>query len=281
MIKRIYKIKCVNKGVIMEYLSEEEIKKIEFDILFQFHNYCIENDIYYTLAGGTLLGAIRHKGFIPWDDDIDVMLPRLEYNKLLKKLIEKPISEDISLIGPGHKNYYYPFAKLQNHKTVAKMEDNLSEHGVWIDIFPLDNLPEDDRLLRHLFRKTRFMRALVIAMTTDLKKCGCSVKKIVKIFMLLISMLIGKKRIIQIADRIAQTYNDTDSEFIGGALWGYGVGERMSKSGYMESIQVEFENYKFNAPSCWDSYLTGLYGDYTKYPPIEQQKSHAIYAWYK
>ena len=167
----------------MNYLTLDEVKKIELDILIQFDTFCKNEGLYYTLAGGTLLGAIRHKGFIPWDDDIDVMMPREDYNRMLQIVRDKKNGSKFDFLIPGDPDYFYPFAKFCDNETVAEMDDNYSKHGIWIDIFPMDNLPEDNEFLRKFFKKTRFWRAVVISMTTKLSGEKNIKKKIAKLIL--------------------------------------------------------------------------------------------------
>lgn len=263
----------------MNYFTLDEVKQTELNILIQFDDFCQREGFYYTLAGGTLLGAIRHKGFIPWDDDIDVMMPREDYNRLLKTLKTKKISEDLDSLMPGDPGYFYPFAKICNNKTIAEMDDNTSKHGIWIDVFPMDNLPEDSTLLKKMFKKTRFWRAVVISMTTKLSGENSIKKKVAKLTLKIFANVYGKENVIKKANKVAQSYNNTPCEYIGGALWGYGPGERLKKKSYLTSCRVEFEQYEFNAPQCWKEYLTGLYGDYMKLPPVEKRQTHHLKAW--
>lgn len=263
----------------MNYLTLDEIKQAELNILIAFDDFCKREGFYYTLAGGTLLGAIRHKGFIPWDDDIDVMIPRDEYNRLLKALKNKKINEDLDVLAPGDSGYFYPFAKIYNNKTIAEMEDNTSKHGIWIDVFPMDNLPENDVLCKKLFRKTRFWRAVVISMTTKLSGEKNAKKKIAKLVLKMYAGIYGKENVVKKSNQISQQYNNSSCKYIGGALWGYGTGERLDKKSYLTPCDVEFERHIFNAPKCWEEYLIGLYGEYMKLPPVEKRQTHHLKAW--
>lgn len=264
----------------MKLLSDNEIKEIELEILVEFHNFCKKHNLYYTLSGGTLLGAIRHRGFIPWDDDIDVMMYRSDYNRLIDLLRRERISEKLDYLLPSEE-YLYPFMKIFRNDTVAKMEDNNTEHGIWIDIFPLDNLPSDTSKVRRSFLKSRFYRSCIIAMTSDLTAIKKDFKWFSKLILKKSCRLIGYKRVLDRTSTASQRYNQEETEYIGGLLWGYGIGEKMNKVEFFQPNSVKFENYEFTAPSCWEEYLIGIYGNYNELPPLEKRKGHGILAYMK
>lgn len=265
----------------MKSLSGNEIKKIELEILVSLSTFCKQNNIYYTLAGGTLLGAIRHKGFIPWDDDVDIVLPRKEYDKFLELTKINKIANQIEVIRPGDKDYYLPYAKVCDTKTVIDENGNLTNHGIWIDVFPLDNFPNNTVITKLWLYKSRILRAIIISMTSNLHNKNFSFKTISKSFFSVIANIVGKNKIVQKANKNARIFNSTKSKFIGGALWGYGIGERMKEEAYLKPEIVKFEGYNFNAPSCWDEYLKGLYGDYLVLPDEDKRKTHSVKAWYR
>lgn len=257
-----------------------DIKHSELNVLIKFHNFCEKHHLYYTLAGGTLLGAIRHKGFIPWDDDIDVMMPRSDYQKLLYMVKNGKTDNNPTFLLPGEGGNVCPFIKAVDPNIIAHSVGGLSDIPLSIDVFPLDNLPEDDQELGKFFKKARVLRASIIAYDADLKVCKVNLKYFAKIILKVYVKVVGLKRIIKRIDEFSQTYNDRNTGYIGGIMWGYGVGERMKIESYMHNVSVEFEGNSFNAPSCWKNYLTGLYGDYMQLPPKEKRKSHEIKAWY-
>ena len=144
----------------MKEMSLQEIKKIELNLLIEFDKLCKKNNLYYTLCGGTLLGAVRHKGFIPWDDDIDVIMPRGDYDKLLNEdnidKTELPKYVEIANWKMGNMNY--PFMKFMDKRTIInpKYVDDNKSNKIWIDVFPIDGNPKDEKQLRRLYKKSLF-----------------------------------------------------------------------------------------------------------------------------
>lgn len=266
----------------MKELSSKEIKKIELDILKDFDIFCKENNLKYYLSGGTLLGAIRHKGFIPWDDDIDVCMPRKDYDRLIDIFPEK-YEEKYILRSIKKKNFLYPFIKIVNIKTKIDCEytENEFENNLWIDIFPVDGLPNDEKELKNIYDKVKFYRKLLLLNFAKINKGKTLLKKIFKPFAIIIARLIGTKFCLKKIENIALTYDYDKSNYVGAITWGlYGVGERMKKVEFEKVIYVDFEGYKFPAFSCWNSYLRGLYKNYMELPPVEKRKTHDMKAYY-
>ena len=265
----------------MVELSLEEIKMIELSLLTEFDRLCKENGLYYTLCGGTLLGAVRHKGFIPWDDDVDVLMPRPDYDRLLNNininLGDLPSYMKIVSWKNGLSNY--PFIKLVDERTKVDVEHfNSYLNGVhlWLDIFPMDGNPVKRRDLCKIYRKMKFLRKILAIKLSEGKRAKTSVKRLVKPVLIKCLRVIRFRRLCNIMDDLAKSYDFESLEYIGGTLWGYGPQERIKKEGYMRGISVEFEGRKFNAPSNYKEYLTGLYQDYMKLPPKEQRIKHGI-----
>lgn len=267
-------------GVVMKKIELAEIKKCEVDLLKKFSQYCDENNLCYVLGGGTLLGAIRHKGFIPWDDDIDLMMPRTDYEKFLQlqqenKLFEvRTISDNSSCI---------PFIKILDSHTIVDSAyvETPNANSLWIDIFPIDGLPSDEKELKKKYRYALILKKSLIVAMTKVVYGTTSVKRISKAVLRFPLKMIGSYRLARWIDRYCKKIKFEDSEFVGGLCWGYGPQECMPRKEWLARVKVEFEGHEFWAPGCWDLYLRSLYGDYMKLPPEEKRVTHNMVAYVK
>ena len=187
-------------------ISREECRKIQMNILLVLDDICKRNDLNYYLGYGSMLGAVRHKGYIPWDDDIDICLFREDYDKLIKILKEQQEINWLDIVDSSVGEYYYPFAKATDNRTIAKMEDNITPHGIWVDIFPIDNVPNSKYRSKIYIYNCYLLRAMTIAMTTDFSEVK-NVKKLkYKKFLNCIANIIGKNRICKYYEKKCKKY---------------------------------------------------------------------------
>lgn len=259
----------------MRTLSLKEIQKYSLDILLDVHAFCESNRIQYSLAYGTLIGAVRHKGFIPWDDDIDIVMTRDNFERFVKTYES---SDDLLLVSPYDKKSYIAFARVCDMKnTVIETRTPWSEYttGVWIDIFPVDSI--DDDINRHKIRykclnrkwkrfaiprgaKARFDTSwgfygnLIILLKKIISFNGSNLRKSVERF------------INEIKD---DSYNN--SEHCGELACCGDWFEYYEKKDFERYILLEFEGYKLKVIESFDKILKLQYGDYMCLPPKERQ----------
>lgn len=250
-------------------------------MLVEFAAYCDEHNLRYHLTGGTLLGAARHQGFIPWDDDIDVSMPRPDYDRFIQlKNSEK--ATNILCIENG--NADYPFLKIVDQKTVVK-QDNLTLNdslGIWIDVFPHDGWAENEQSALNALRWLRILKN-VLPYTKAEVGCGTTkLRAILKRPIIFFARCVGSYNITHAMDKLARKYNYDDSEWIGNFVWAsYGLRERVPKNWYTKSVKLQFEGHLFAVPYKWKEYLTKIYGDYMRIPPKQERVTHNMVVYIK
>ena len=268
----------------MTLLNNNQIKNIQLEILKTLTDYCDKNNLICYLSGGTMLGAIRHKGFIPWDDDIDLNMPRPDFEKLISLRNAEDFPEHLKLLDCyNSKDYIYPFVKIIDDRTYINEDEDYNDRtsGIWLDIFPMDSCPEDDDEYKKLCKKMIFLKHCIYLSSIKFFKGVNIFKAIVKIPFQLISKIIGGNRIANYINRIAKQYKYGNTKYTGCLIWGYGTRERFLSAGYEKPVKAEFEGYEFDIPSNYDVYLRALFGDYMTLPPIEERVGHNIIAYLK
>lgn len=277
----------------MQKINLDEIKKIELDMLIYIDKICKENDIKYNLASGTLLGAIKYKSFIPWDDDIDIVLMRDQYMKLMK-VLENGAGKYKLLSIYNCKDYYYSFAKLVNTQTtLIENSKKINDMGVFIDIFPIDGYENKD--IESQIKDIRFFRNMMVR-RYRIKDCIRSefdymkfskqevkfkaLKDLVYTFVDYITLPLGHNFWAKVFDKKMQKIKIEDCIYVGIRVNNFGIKEVFKKEEILEQAFYEFEGHKFTSFKNFDLYLTQKYGDYKKEPSEEQRKSHHLFTAY-
>ena len=263
-------------------IAPDEVKQIEISILKEIEKICIQNGWKYLLMYGAFIGAVRHKGFIPWDDDIDIVLERSEYDKLIAYLrSEQNTCQWLGVLDSSVPGYYYPFAKVVDTRTVAKMTSNTTAHGVWVDVFPHENVPDTVWKANLMLDLCYLCREITIAMTTDFSAPGrIKENEFRKRFLWLCANIIGKKNVCRIYEFISKKYRNKQTTYVGTTFSPYRRREKFNKELLRETKKYTFENTEFVGPAEYDAVLTQLYGNYMELPPEEKRRSHNVVAWY-
>lgn len=253
----------------------QQLHEIELEILLEFKRICEKHNLTYYLVAGTLLGAVRHKGFIPWDDDIDVAMPRKDYERFLKICQNELSSEYFLQTRKTDKQFFMYYAKLRRNGTFVKEESqkNCSFHkGIFIDIFVMDYCPQN-KLMGKIFFKIFSYLSLPI-----MKKVGAeivinspfrSVKEhIVNLCSFLpLTILHGIREDYVL---VAQSFCDkTRFCTLGGR---HGFPKESYKAEWLgKTATLFFEGHQFSVPEKWETVLTNMYGDYMTLPKDKEQ----------
>lgn len=266
----------------MKEIKSDELKKLELDILKYVSRVCKDNNFRYFLCGGTLLGAIRHKGFIPWDDDIDIFMPRSDYNKLIQFLRG---NSRYLVLSPGDEGYYYNFSKIVDNNTVLVEHGYrpINNMGVYIDVFPLDGMPGGKSECYDHFKKLNKLRNKINKFSITKPTIR---KNLIAYFKSWCTYFSSKESNLQkfqkAYENLALEYEYDDAKLIYASGGSYREKDIFFKSWFDDCVDVEFEGLKFNAPVNFHLYLNQLYGDYMKLPPKENQVTHHNFsAWYR
>jgi len=250
-----------------------KLRKVEVEILKEIDRICVKNNIRYYLCGGTLLGAVRHKGFIPWDDDIDIIMPREDYNKFIGLCMNGELSDKYMLQNTDTEpEYHLPFTKIRKNNTLFDESGvkKLKIHkGIFVDIFPLDYSKKDkgfvykfkDNIVKNLIHVVS-MRQLGYEPVSS----ACNV-------LYYITKPLSVHKIIKISEFVSSCRKNGEY-YVDYASYIECTKETAPIDYYGEPIMLEFEGEKFPAPCKYDFILEKLYGDYMKLPPEGERENH-------
>ena len=261
------------------------IKQVEKGLLREFDSICRKNDLYYTLCGGTMLGSIRHQGFIPWDDDIDVFMPRPDYDRLLNGDVNLDFLPDhVKIVSFKDGSSNFPFMKLVDTRTdisVDYYDDRYNVRHIWIDILPMDGNSDDPDKCAAACRKSHILRhalTLKMAQTGEGKsRLKAALKPFAKAALLPIPML----TLCRMIDDVSKSFPFDEGKTVCCIMWGCGPREKIDREQFMTPVWKEFEGDLYPVPSNYVEYLTNLYGDYMQLPPEEKRVVHGITAFMK
>lgn len=251
-----------------------------YDMFNWFHKFCVENDIKYYALAGTTLGAVRHGGFIPWDDDIDVGLYREEYDKLIALMDGKKFGNYVLEKPFENKDFTYGFAKIYDTSTTLVEHTRYNtKRGVYIDVFPLDGVDDDYEVALKKYDNIQKKRNWVLIKTCGVRKGRKFYKNLSVILGRILPFSWRKKA--KAIDKICKENSYKETKYVANYFGVYGSKKEVIKRGYFGTPKLyKFEDGEMYLPEDADKYLTTMYGDYMTPPPVEKQVSHHDFVYF-
>ena len=269
------------------YYELASVQKKELEILVFFDQFCKERNIQYSLSGGTLLGAVRHKGFIPWDDDVDVLMTRENYEAFLKACEKGELPGQFFMQTIHSDPYYYnSFGKLLDTSTpalIAETEKTKCRKGLCIDIFPIDRCAQNN--IARKFDNFRLGILTTFKYSNLEHRNASKTKKILYKLFAMISELVGINRLLEADERIKTRHMKSDSS-VTFADYVKSPHKLRTRDLYPYDLFVSYSEINFCGRSFmvmrdYKKYLEITYGDYMQLPPIEDRKPDHNFFYYK
>lgn len=261
----------------MKKISIDEMKQIELEIMDEFDRICRENGFSYCLGYGSCLGAIRHKGFIPWDDDMDVVMPRADYERFIEHFNELNGVDRYALATYRDKSGIYPFVKMVDTKTKV-YENFAAKHystGVWVDIFPLDYVSSSQDKAFSRATRIGLVRSLIVA---DPSVGSTALVRLVKRLTHPVFSRMDPYKAAKKIDENAHYASATETGLFADII-GYEDPQAVFNEDIFEPIEVDFEDRKYLAPVGYEEYLTKIYGDWATPPAEDDREVHVCEAF--
>ncbi len=256
-------------------LSALQSKLLE--MLTWFHGYCLEHNLRYYLIGGSALGAARHQGFIPWDDDIDVGMPREDYEKL--RSLQAEHGKYLFEFPSEKKDFVYAYGKLYDRTTTLIEHTRYkTKRGIFIDIFPLDGLGNSYEESLARFKEIDKKVNLLSTRTCALRKGRRLYKNLAIIAMRLVpSFLLSRKKLVKEIEELSKARSFDECAYVANCVGAWHEKEIVKRTSLGKPTEAIFEGITLFVPEDIDGFLTGIYGDWRTPPPPEKQISHHDY----
>lgn len=258
-------------------LDIDEIKEVELGVMDYIHNICREKGINYSLAYGSLLGAVRHRGFIPWDDDLDIALKRDQYDKLYQAILEDNNSIYKAVSWENDSRYPYPFYRVYDSRTVYENNyiQNDIELGICVDVFPFDDYKDVNKEIT----KLDMYRRLSVYTLYGIRNKEAGIKNIVRYLMLVAFRLTRVKTWNKKLNDCSKA--PVNSEYIDYLMESKKYSTKIDAKALDQVVEFKFEDRVYNIPTDYDHILTTIYGaDYMEIPPIEKRIQHDDFVAY-
>jgi len=263
-------ISVFKKKYDMANYDVNEVHRRILNILLQVDKACAEHGLRYFIWAGTMIGAVRHKGFIPWDDDLDIAMPRPDYDKLVEHCREWLPEQFEMVCAENDKVYPLPFAKIQDaHTTLIERAHLRYLGGIYIDVFPIDGVPDSAWRRRWHFARYEYFKRVLYLMVRDPFKHGRGASSWIP---LLCRWIYRLDKVQDSIRRLLHLYDYDASEWV--ADYDDGMKGAMRKSVLGSPTPYEFEGHQVMGVEQYDTYLSNKYGDYMTIPPHDKQRQH-------
>ena len=272
-----------DEGVRYQEVTDvSEIQQMELGIMEYIHEVCQKIGVKYFLAYGSLIGAVRHQGFIPWDDDMDICMLREDYEKLQDYLITNPDERYEVLSYKNNLNYVYPFMKVQDNHTYLLEEDVRidSNMGIYVDIFPVDGY-EDDAKFKNKMTKLIKKRQLSCYTFKGITNTKSVLNSLLRYVSVIIFYFTNTNKYVAHIEELAKSRKVSDYEQVDYVIY-KDMNKPVWRREWLEQVTTgTFEGKKFTIPKKYHEILTSDYGDYMQLPPVEQRVSHHDFKLWK
>ena len=258
-------------------------------VLSTFISICKEHHLTYYCCGGTAIGAVRHHGMIPWDDDIDVFMPRPDYDRFVA-IASQQLPASYELVTPLNKSDYpLYFVKLCDRRTTLQEQQDIPcVYGLYIDVFPIDGAPDDIEAARAMERRFTKTKHKLEAISTHVSfidylkllakpaEWGRFARKTIGFFF----RRWYRQQLLRQMDGICYQYDYKTSTLVAVYCGSYGPKEVFPKAWLEGTVSFPYEGMEVDLPSGYDHYLRQYYGDYMQLPPVEKRVSHHLKAYF-
>ena len=263
----------------MRLMNANEVKDIQIQMYKYVASFCEEHGISYWIDSGSLIGTIRHRGFIPWDDDIDIGMLRPDFNRMIKEFNQSNMRYRFSSIEIDEDSFT-AYGKVFDMNTILfEPDENGYKSHVGIDIFVYDNAPDDDRKVKLMYCKRKMYQLMGGFQHRNFSDHGVWYKKYILKFMYGLTNIFPKNYFVKKIDKNAKSCANQNTSRVGNftASTIFTCNKRV----FEHFVYKEFEGFQVRVPYGYDEWLTEYYGDYMRLPPIEKQVSHHKFLAYE